>query len=219
MKFTFFATILFLSINSIFAQSDPEAKTILEKVSSINNSYKTIRTDFKYTMSSMQDKESHIEKGKISMKGDQYHLSLGNTEITFDGKYIYTYLKEANEINITKPEPSNTSNGDFFLSNPRDLFKVKNDFKAKLNNEINIGNVTCYEIDLYPVSLKTKCLRIRMHIDKSTYHIIDTKIFMKDGTNYFIELSNFQPNIDISGSEFQFDQKKYPGTQVNDIRF
>jgi outer membrane lipoprotein-sorting protein len=210
---------MIISLIPVSAQSDPEAKTILEKVSSKNNSYKTIMTNFKYTITSMQDNETHTEKGKIAMKGDQFHLSMGNTDITFDGKNIYTYLKEANEINITKPEPSNTSNGDFFLSNPRDLFKVKNDFKAKLNNEINIGSITCYEIDLYPVNLKTKYLRIRTHIDKNTFQIIDTKIFMKDGTNYLIELSNFQPNINISGTEFLFDQKKYPGAMVNDIRF
>ncbi len=201
------------------AQSDPDAKAILEKVSAKNNSYKTIRSDFKYTMTSLQDKQTEVEKGKIFMKGDQYHLTLGKTDITFDGKNIYTFLKEANEINITKPEPAKTDNGDFFLSNPRDLFKVKNDLKSKLNNDVTIGPVACYEIDLYPVSLKTKYMRIRMHIDKSNYRIVDTKIFMKDGTNYLIEFSNFQTDVDITAGEFLFNLKKYPGAQVNDMRF
>ncbi len=201
------------------AQSDPEAKAILEKVSSINNSYKTIRADFKYTISDLRSKESNTENGQIAMKGDQFRLILGKTDITFDGKNVYTYIKGVNEINITKPEPSKNDNSDFFLSNPRDLFKVKNDFKSKLNKELTIGNTICYEIDLYPINLKTKYMRIRMHIDKNTYHITDTRIFMKDGTNYLIELSNFQPNIDIADSEFRFDQKKYPGAEVNDMRF
>ena len=144
---------------------------------------------------------------------------MGSSDITFDGKSIYTYLKEAKEINITKPEPSKTNNGEFFFSNPRDLFKVRNDFKPTLVKETNIGATLCYEIDLYPINLKTNYSRIRMHIDKTTFQIVDTKIFMKDGTQHLIEFKNFQPNIDMADSEFLFDQKKYPGTEVNDMRF
>ena len=131
MKSKFLIVLFVFSFVTASAQNDPEAKAILDKVSSANNGYKTIRSDFKYTITNLQEKQTQTEKGKICIKGDQYHLNLGKTEITFDGKNIYTYLKEANEINITKPEPSNTNNGDFFLSNPRDLFKVKNDFKSK----------------------------------------------------------------------------------------
>ena len=55
---------------STFAQDDVQAKAILDNVSSKNNSYKTIRSDFKYTRSSMQDNQLHVENGKIIMKGD-----------------------------------------------------------------------------------------------------------------------------------------------------
>ena len=58
-----------------------------------------------------------------------------------------------------------------------------------------------------------------MHIDKNTLQIVNTKLFMKDGTQHQIEFSNFQTNIDIADNEFIFDQKKYPGVEVNDMRF
>jgi outer membrane lipoprotein carrier protein len=204
---------------SVLAQNDAQAKSILEKVSSKNNGYKTIRSDFKYTLTSLQETKSHVENGKILMKSDKYHLILAASDITFDGKSIYTYLKESNEINITKPEPSKEENGDFFFSNPRDLFKIKNDFKSKLIKETNVGTSLCYEIDLYPINLKTNYSRIRMHIDKNSFQIVDTKLFLKDGTQHLIEFSNFKANIDIADSEFVFDQKKHPRSEVNDMRF
>lgn len=219
MRTFVFMIILSICVIPVIAQNDPEAKAILEKVSAKSNSYKTIRSNFKYTWSSMQDNQSHIENGTIELKGDQYHLTMETSDIIFDGKSIYTFVKETNEINITKPEPSKIENGDFFFSNPRDLFKVKNDFKSKLIKEVTIGNILYQEIDLYPINLKTKYLRIRMHIDKNSLQIIDTKIFMKDGTSHFIEFSNFRTNIAIEEKEFQFDQKKYPGAEVNDMRF
>jgi outer membrane lipoprotein-sorting protein len=167
----------------------------------------------------MQDNQTRTESGKIALKGEMYHLIIAGSDITFDGKNTYTYIKESNEINITKPEPSKPGNGDLLFSNPRELFKIKNEFKSKLLKETNIGNVLCYEIDLYPINLKTKYLRIRIHVDKTTYQIINTKVFMKDGTSLLIEFSNFQPNVDIANGEFLFDQKKYPGAAVNDMRF
>jgi len=125
---------LLLLITTIptLAQDDPEAKSIIDKVSTKNNSFKTIRSDFKYTWASMRDNQTQSETGKIALRGDLYHLIMAGSDITFDGKSTYTYLKESNEINITKPEPSKAGNGDFFFSNPRDLFKIKNDFKILL---------------------------------------------------------------------------------------
>jgi Outer membrane lipoprotein-sorting protein len=218
----FISTLMITLILGAFAysQDDAKSKEILAKVTSTNNSYKTIKVEYKLTTSSMQNGEMHTENGLLLMKGDKYHLTLTNSDITFDGKSIYTYLKEANEINITKPEPSKVDKGDFFFSNPRDIFKGYNkNFKSTFIKETNVNGTICYELDLYPIDLKTKYLRIRMHIKKSTYQIADVKLFFKDGTQYFIEFSNFVVNSELSDKEFVFDEKKYPKAEVNDMRF
>lgn len=209
-----------LLANYIFAQNDPQAKAILDKVAAKNNGYKTINADFKFTSTNTQNDQSSNESGKVLIKGDKYHLAFNNSDIVFDGKSVYTYLHKENEINITKPEPSKTEKGNFFFSNPRDIFKGYNkNFKSKLIKEILIGKAQCYEVDLYPIDLKTKYSRIRMHIDKNIMHILDIKLFSKDGTQYFLEFSNFSPNIDIADTEFAFDTQKYPNAEVNDMRF
>ena len=100
------------------AQTNDQSKQLLEQSSTKNNGYKTIKADFKFSTSNLQNDKTINETGKIEIKGDKYHLSLSNTDIIFDGKAVYTYLKEANEVNITKPEPSKKDKGDFFFSNP-----------------------------------------------------------------------------------------------------
>lgn len=218
LTFVFF---LFVSVYfSMNAQTSDQSKQLLQQSSTKNNGYKSIKADFKFSTSNLQNDKTINESGKIAIKGDKYHLSLSKTEIFFDGKAVYTYLKEANEVNITKPESSRKDNGDFFFSNPHDVFKMySKDFKSKLIQETNIGALSCYEIDLYPVDLKTKYSRIRMHIVKANFQILDLKIFQKDGTLYLLEFSNFVTNSEINEKEFAFDTKKYPKAEVNDMRF
>jgi outer membrane lipoprotein-sorting protein len=216
--------IIFVIVLSLFqfsfAQNDPQSKAILEKTSTINNGHKSIIADFTYSTSNVQTKESTRESGKIVMKGDKYFLSFNNSEIYFDGKDVYNYLPKANEVTITVPEPSKNEKGMFLISNPRDIFKfyTKN-FKSKFVKETIVKGKNCYEIDLYPIDLKTVYSRIRMHIDKTSHQITDIKIFQKDGTQQTLEFTKFIANTEIKDSDFTFDSNKYPGIVVNDMRF
>lgn len=215
--------VFFLIIGaSVFAQtSDAKSKTILTKTSEINNGYKTIIMDFSFTSTDIQtNKVITSEKGSLVLKGEKYKLIIDKTNIIFDGKSIYHFNPESNEVNITNPEPARTEKGDFFISNPRDVFKfyTKN-FKTKWIKESQVKGTICNEIELYPIDLKTKYTKITMHIDKSTYHILDIKLAFKDGTRQMVEFTNFKDNTDIADSEFVFDQNKYKGIVINDMRF
>ena len=221
MKLLIVSFLIILAGSIAFTQDDVRSKPILDKVASVNNGYKTIKSDFKVTSTtSVPSDQARTESGKIMIKGTKYHLFLSNSDVVFDGKSIYTYLKEANEINITKPEPSKKDNGDFFFSNPKDIFKGYNkNFKSTFIKETNLNNVPCFEIDLYPIDFKTKYIRIKMHINKSTYQIVDIKLFFKDGSHHLLEFTTFAPNSDLDEKEFIFDLKKYPNAEVNDMRF
>jgi outer membrane lipoprotein-sorting protein len=221
MKLFLLSFIILLAGTFAYSQDGSKSKPILDKVASVNSGYKTIKADFTLTTTTSVPKDQpHTESGKILIKGDKYHLFLSNSDIIFDGKSIYTYAKEANEINITKPEPSKADNGDFFFSNPKDVFKGYNkNFKSTLIKETSINNVPCYEIDLYPINLRTKYIRIRLHVNKSTYQIISMKLFLKDGNQHLLEFTNFSPNLNLDDKDFIFDSKKYPNAEVNDMRF
>ena len=221
MKLLYTILLIFLLGMHGYSQEDSKSKSILDKVSSTTNSYKTIKVEFKFTSNTdAQSGQQRVESGKMLLKGNKYHLTLSNSDVIFDGKSIYTYLKEPNEINITKPEPSKIEQGDFFFSNPKDIFKGYNkNFKSAFIKETNINKTTCFEIDLYPIDLKTKYSRIKMYIDKIKYQIIDVRLYLKDGSQHLLEFFNFVPNYDLDDKEFIFDTKKYPGAEVNDMRF
>jgi outer membrane lipoprotein-sorting protein len=216
-------TIVFICLGLLTYPSiaqDNQAKSILDKVNAKNSGYKTIKANFKFTITGTINDAQNAQTGSIMLKGDKYHITMANSEIVFDGKSVFTHLLKENEINITKPEPPKTEKGDFFFSNPRDIFKIYNkDFKSRLIKEETTNNIPTYEIDLFPIDLKMKYSRIRLHINKNNLQILDIKVFLKDASQYSIEFSNFTPNGEISDSEFLFDTKKYPTAEVNDMRF
>jgi outer membrane lipoprotein carrier protein len=211
---------LTLCIVCNYALAQNDTKTILDKVAAVHNGYKAIQADFKFSTTSPDSKEPQTETGKILLKGDKYHLTMNNMDILFDGKSIYTYLPKSKEVNITKPEPAKKENGDFFFSNPRDIFKGYNkNFKSAFSKENNAANSSYYEIDLFPIDLKTKYTKVHMLVHKQSFHIFNITLFLKDGTQHFLEFTNFLPGQDMPDNEFVFDSKKYPGTEVNDMRF
>jgi outer membrane lipoprotein-sorting protein len=215
---------LILALALIFiqaqAQSDPQAASILEKSAKKIDSYKTIKGNFTFYTYLPQTKEPQTEKGSFSMKGAKYHLLMAKSEIVYDGKDIYTVLKDANEVNITKPEPVKNVKGNFFLSNPRDVFKLYNkNFKSKLIQEIEVSQKLCYEIDLYPKDLKTQYQSIRVHVEKSSLHIVNMQMKFKDGTRQMLQFDSFTPDKGVVDSEFKFDESRFPGVQMNDMRF
>lgn len=214
--------LLFLAINSLGlqAQNDPQAKAILDQVSAKNKAYKTIKSTFTITGTNTQTGENTTQKGSLALKGEKYTLKLNDSEIYSDGKDVYNYLPESKEVNISKSQNTPKKGDDFFISNPKDVFKIyQKDFKYKFMKENNVAGKTVYEIDLYPIDLKKKFNRIRMQIDKNSYQILSLKAFFKDGQQYTVTFDNFEVNKEIPDSAFVFDQSKHPDVEVIDLRF
>lgn len=204
------------------AQNDPQAKAILDKVSAKNKSFKTIKSDFTINISNLQTGDNTAQKGSVMLKGDKYAIKLPDNEVYFDGKDVYNYLPESQEVNISKPQApqkKNTGN-DLFISNPKDIFKIyQKDFKYKFIKETTLAGKAIYEIDLYPNDLSRKYNRIRMQIDKNSSLILSMRAFFKDGQQYTITFDKFEVNKEISDSMFTFDPSKYPNAEVIDLRF
>jgi outer membrane lipoprotein-sorting protein len=119
-------SLLFLS--TLHAQpdpktSDPKATSILNKVSKLYKSYSGIKSTFSITTTSAQGK-STSSNGTVWIKGTRYKLDYAGQEIFCNGKYIWTYNKEDNEV--TKENYNVKDNA----ITPTEIFTIYNrDFK------------------------------------------------------------------------------------------
>ncbi len=202
------ASLLAFTVN---AQEDAKAKEILDKLSAKTKSYTTIKADFTYTMVNKSDGINESQDGKIEIKGNKYFLSIQGQDIISDGKNIWTFLKESEEVQIN----SINEDDDEGIS-PNKIFTLYEEgFKYKFVEEKN-GIQT---INLYPKEANEKAYhRITLFIDTAKNQIKEVKVFGKDGTDSSYKIKTFTPNTSISDAHFSFDKSKHPNVEIIDLR-
>jgi outer membrane lipoprotein-sorting protein len=141
-------------------------------------------------------------------------VSITGQEIFCDGKNIWTYDKAANEVTITKFDPTTNS------ITPQNLFTnfYDKDFLYKLNGEKKEGSKTIQEIEMTPVDKTKPFHKVLVYVDKGTQTISGTKVLEKNGNKYTYTVSSLNTNANINDTQFAFDKKSYPGVEEVDLR-
>ncbi|MBS4062957.1 MAG: outer membrane lipoprotein carrier protein LolA [Chitinophagaceae bacterium] len=201
--------------NKQMGQSDPNAKKILDAVSTKFKTYKGVQANFTFTTEDAKGKVQGTKKGTLLMKGTKYRVTLiGGQDIFCDGTNIWTYDKSANEVTLSKFDPSQNT------ITPQKLFTnfYDKDFLYKLNGEKKQAGKTLQEIELTPFDKSKPFFKVYVLVDKATQAIYSTKVMEKSGNRYTYTVSSLNGNANLQDAQFVFDKKKYPGVEVIDLR-
>lgn len=198
----------------LYSQLDAKSKEILTAAANKTKSYTSMNATFTVTIENSQANTKESHDGAITVKGDKFHLLLLNNESFFDGKTVSTYMKEANEVNISEPDPLDEN-----VLNPAKIFEIYDKgFKAQYVGEKKEGGKTLQEVHLFPQSHDKPYSRIKLFIENDTYRISQIEQIGKDGNNIQIKIKTFVTNQPIADTEFIFDTKKFPGVDIIDLR-
>ncbi|MEM9417022.1 MAG: outer membrane lipoprotein carrier protein LolA [Bacteroidota bacterium] len=113
MKKYYFLALLIGTIRLAWAGPAHEmAAHLLDRI----GEQKNFRATFTYHIQSDQ-KESSEKKlvGSITVQGHQYRLSIGGQEIISDGTTVWTYLPDANEVQINAYDPEQGASAPWLL--------------------------------------------------------------------------------------------------------
>ncbi|MBV6484653.1 MAG: Outer-membrane lipoprotein carrier protein [Flavobacteriales bacterium] len=203
------ATLFAIQIN---AQDDPKAKSILDNLSKKTKAYTSIKAEFLLTITSKKDGVNESQSGSIQLKGNKYNLSIKGQEVISDGKTVWTYIKESEEVHINTIS-SDENDGTF---SPNKLFTLyETGFKYKYVEEKN----NIHSINLYPKDASAKSFhRIALFIDKLKNEIKEVKVYGKDGSEMTYKIKAFTTNSALPDSLFTFDKTKHPKVEVIDLR-
>lgn len=218
--FVFFIVGVFFSSPS-WAQYDPKAKTILESAKARYSAIDYYRIKF---TSSLENKAYNTKEsyyGSIIVQENRYHLILKNQEIINDGTTVWTYLKDAKEVNISNYEPDEDD------ITPNKVYSLyEKGFKYAIEQEnVAIEGGTYDKIRLSPtdtkVSYHTIFLFIKKNAGVNTGAIKKWQIYEKNGneiTYSVYEFTKYPKVVTENPNYFYFDTKKYPGVEVVDLR-
>jgi len=147
-KVTIVLSLVFLlltGVGSLIAQ-DATANKILGNVSRTYHTYKTIKAGFSINIKNSQTNSSIKQSGTLFLKGKKFRITLSDQEIYCDGKTMWTYFNEENEVQITKYDPNDQD------INPSEIFTIyQNGFDYKYAGEIIINGKKIQKIELTPI--------------------------------------------------------------------
>ncbi|ADY51430.1 outer membrane lipoprotein carrier protein LolA [Pseudopedobacter saltans DSM 12145] len=210
----FLTIVLILFAGNVLAQNDPKAKSILADVSKKFRSYNVVKADFTYTFTNRQANETQSQSGTlwVQSKFNKYKVNLPGQEIVSDGKNQWTYLKEDNEVQIAEIDNSPDA------LNPAQIFTIyEKGFKYVYIGDSKLNGKVVHQIELAPLASRSFS-KIKLLIDKASKTISSFAVYDKNGNIYSYLIKTFIPNVNVSASTFAFDQKKYPGVEVVDLR-
>jgi outer membrane lipoprotein-sorting protein len=208
----FILTVLFSGWNA--SAQDKKAEAILDAMSAKYKALKTFNANFTYGVEGTNMKLTNVFTGNVTVKGNKFKLKTAGQEIFNNGKDIYTYVKETNEVNISDFNPNDDS--DF---SPTKIYSIyKKGYKYIFKEEKKEGAASYEVVELSPTSGKSNVAKIQISVNKSDKSIKTWKVWDKSGKKTVFKIDKFVPNVPATDALFTFDKAKYPGVEVVDLR-
>jgi outer membrane lipoprotein carrier protein len=193
--------------------NDKSADRILDNVSKKYKSHKSFQARFTYTIENKADNIKESQTGTITTSGHKFRIEMAGQEIYCDGKTMYTFNKETNEVSISDYSPKDAE------VNPSEIFTMyQKGFLSRFVEEKSEGGRLVQTIELSPKDKKKTFFKVRVTVDKAAMQILRSVIFDKNGNIYTYSVNKQTPNVAVDDKYFIFDKSKHPGVQVIDLR-
>ena len=214
MKKTLLVTILlfFGTAFTAIAQPDKKAENLLEEVINKMASYKNFKAELSYTMVNVEMDINEKKTGVIWVEGDKYRIEMEGQIIICDGKTVWTYLVDSDEVMVSDLEENDES-----ISPNKILTTYNKDYKAKFDQDKKYKNSDLKLIDLQPND-KKQFDKMTLLVNKAKMTIENFSVYDKNGNVFTYHIINLTPNIDLPADFFTFDPEKYPDVEVIDMR-
>ncbi|MCA6074005.1 LolA family protein [Fulvivirga sedimenti] len=196
-----------------FAQYDENALKVLDAMSAKYKKIPAYSADISYSLVNETDGINEEFRGKITVKGEKYRLELDEQVVINDGTTFWTYLPDVNEVNIDNYDPDEDE------ISPSKIYEAyKDGYKYVYIGDETVGGTKHAVIDLVPNDKDAQYFKIKLFISQSDNSLTKWTMFDKSGNQYHYTIDNFNSGINPTDAYFQFDQSKYPGVEVIDLR-
>lgn len=219
MKHILIISVLILTtsylIKAQVANNDDKVFELLKQVATKTENYQSLKIDFNIYVENMQTGKRDEHIGNLIFKKGFYKLDMMGQIVFADAKTNWTYLKDADEVNIT-----NNQDKQINMVNPQEIFKdYDTNYKIKYIADKFEKNRTLVEFDFFPKQIENKKFsKLSIKVDKTKKQIYSIRYIGKDGVAYLIEISKLVENPQISDAEISFNKSNFPKAEIIDMR-
>ncbi len=198
------------------AQNDQKARTLLEETSKKMQSFQTLSASFTFTMDNPKMNIREKNSGSLLLKGSKYQVKLPGMgmQIFSDGKSVWNYMEEAQQVTVTHAGDLEEGSID-----PTAIFNIYQEgYLYQFVGEKNINGKTIATVDLFPTDKTKDFTKLTVNIDKARLLVSSLITHGKEGNQYGIYVDDLKTNLPVSDTEFVFNAALHKGVEVVDFR-
>ena len=190
---------------AVTAQNNAEAliRVLVNQIKSHDN----VEMAFNYQLSPDGKTLGDSQKGHAWLQGEAYKIEMSEQQTISDGKSIWTYLIDEEEVMISNATEG-TDNTPLKL-----LTSLDKSYAATLTGIDAQGNAT---IEL--ANPKGQYKRVSLKIDTKKTSLKSVDIYMDDGSKLVVNVEEMKFDQKLDDKFFTFDAKKHPNVDVIDMR-
>lgn len=195
---------LLFATQAVTAQNNAEA--LIRLMVDQMKSHKNVEMDYKYQINA-NGLTTESQQGKAWLQGEAYKVEMVEQQMISDGKSIWTYLIDDEEVMI-----SNATEGED--NTPLKLLtSLDKNYVATLTGMDAKGNAT---IEL--ANPKGQYQRITLRANPNKLAINSMDVYLEDGTKLIITIDEMKFDQELDDKFFTFDTKKHPNVDVIDMQ-
>ena len=178
------------------------ARQVLDKAAAVVSQKGGVKASFK-----MASTQYGNASGTISLKGRKFQLSVPQAKMWFDGKTLWTYMTNNDEVNVSNPTDAQLQ-----VLNP---YQFINMYKQGYNYTLKTAGTT-HQVHLTAKDQKRRVQEMYITVNKKTCS--PTQIKMKQGDKWTTFTVVSLKSAKLADANFRFNAKDYPKAEVIDLR-
>jgi outer membrane lipoprotein-sorting protein len=198
---------LFLLFATQAVSAQNNAEMIIRLLINQMKSHKNVEMAFNYQISPDEKTVIEGEKGHAWLQGEAYKIELADQHTISDGKTIWTYLIEDEEVMVS-------SAADGVDNTPLKLLTSLDESYVATLAGIDPKGIATVEL----ANPKGQYKRVTLKINTKKAELKSADIYMEDGSKAVVNIEGMKFDQELGNKFFTFDTKKHPKVDVIDMR-
>ena len=190
------------------AQAQTMANQLVKNTIDNINKHKNVEFVFDYDMSNETIAVTESASGTAYMQGEAYKMEIEGQQIISDGKTLWTYLIDDEEVMVSNP-----TDDDNIITPIKMLTAYDKDYTIKYGKS-NEKGIKVVEMS----NPKGEFSKVTLKINEAKLEIVSATISNRSGDAFTIKIKKTVFDQDLEAKFFTFDEKAHPKVDVIDMR-
>ena len=193
---------ILLLLAASLSQAQSNAQQQIQAIVKNLRDHQNIEMTFNYQYVINSENTQEVKEGKAYLQGEAYKIIMDEQHTLSDGKTIWTYLVDDQEVMVSDADEG-TDNTPLKL-----LTTLDKDYQASVlgKDRIELSNP------------KGDFKKIIVSIDSKNNKLKSAEIFADDGSKMVINFLETKFDQTLKDGFFTFDEEAYPGVEIIDMR-